>query len=184
MKRWKAIPGLVGIAVLVMAGVGVACGGGEEKKAEGPEDYARVFCDAFGKHAEDFSELIENMEDIQDAEDVEALRETLSDMAPLFEDLAVDLEKVDPPKDIEQLHQDMVSAFSGAAEFAREFEQLLEKPMGEVMEEMEEFAQRSEAFGKAFDALGDFPPEYQAAFESEPKCQEIKELMPNRMAPW
>ncbi|MGB6838333.1 MAG: hypothetical protein WBF66_11620 [Dehalococcoidia bacterium] len=178
MKRWKGIPGLVGIAVLVMAGVGVACGGEEEKKAEGPEDYAQVFCDAFGKHAEDFGALVQKMEGFQDIEDIEALREVLSDMAPLFEDLAEDLGEIDPPKDIEQLHQDVVSAFSTGGEVAREFEQLLEKPMGEVVEEMEEFAQRSEAFGEAFDALGSFPPEYQAAFESEPKCQEIKELMP------
>lgn len=177
MKRWASIAGLLGIVVVVMAGVGVACGGEEEKEAEGPEDYARVFCDAFGKHAEDFSELIENMEDIEEAEDVEALRETLSDMGPLFEDLAGDLQKVDPPKDVEQLHQDVVSALSGAAEFAREFEELLEKPAGEAIEEMAEFGERVEAFEGPFGTLRDFPPEYQAAFESEPKCQEVRELI-------
>ena len=47
-----------------------------------------------------------------------------------------------------------------------------------AIEEMAEFAERSEAFGEAFDALGRFPPEYREALENEPKCQEIRELMP------
>lgn len=178
MKRWVSIASILGIAVLLMATLGAACGGEEEKKAEGPEEYAQVFCDAFGKHAEDFGALVEKMEGFEDIEDIEALRGVLSDMAPLFEGLAEDLGEIEPPEEIEQLHQDVVSAFSTGGEVAREFQELLEKPAGEAIEEMGEFAERSESFGEAFDALGGFPPEYRAAFESEPKCQEIRELMP------
>lgn len=177
MKGWKGIAGLLGIAALVMAGVGVACGGGEEKRAEGPEDYARAFCDAFGKHADEFSELIGGMEGIEDIQDVEEIREIFSDVAPLFEDLANDLDKIEPPEEIEQVHEGIVSAFSGGAEAAQELVEILDKPIGEAVEEMGGFAERTEALGEGFGALEDLPPEYQAAFKDEPKCQEIQEMM-------
>ena len=110
MKGWKGIAGLLGIAVVVMAGVGVACGGGGGEKVEGPEDYARAFCEALGKHADDFTEVMGGMEDIEDIQDVGELQEVFSDMAPVLEGMAEDLDKIDPPADVGQVHE---SIFEG-----------------------------------------------------------------------
>lgn len=177
MKGWKGIAGLLGIAVVVVAGVGVACGGGGGEKAEGPEDYARVFCEAIGKHADDFAEVMAGMEGIEDIQDVGELQEVFSDMAPVLEAMAEDLDKIDPPADAEQVHESIVAALSGGAEAVKELDEILDKPMEEAVAELGDFAERTEALGEGLGELEDLPAEYQTAFENEPECQDVKEII-------
>lgn len=171
--RISAIAALV-CAVLLAAGLAVACGGGEEAERT-PQAYARSFCGAFGKHAEGLREfMVVDRQEI--GADIETGRKIISDGSQVLEDLAKDLEKIGPPRDIEQLHEEIVFAFSNGAEVLRKFDGLFDKPLTEIMKEIEALEPQLEDVAAAFDALENLPTEYEAAFESEPKCQEVAEI--------
>lgn len=186
MKDWAKVLGLAAIVALLVTSLAVACGGGEEEEKgertpaaapEGDEQqrYAREFCEAFGKHGEDLAAFVQT--DWADVQDLDTARELMSDAGDVLDDLANDFEKIDPPGDIQQWHQELVSALSNGAELLREVEELFDKPLSEVMEELDTLEENVDEVAEAFYALGDPPPGYEAAFENEPKCIELEEIL-------
>jgi hypothetical protein len=169
--RYLLVVGALMAGALLLA----ACGGGEEgAEAETPEDYVRSFCEAFEKHAEDLRTTVRT--DWDEVEDIEAGRGIMSDAKKVFEDLAKDLDKIDPPNDIEETHEGMVSAFFDSADVLDEMEQIFDKPLAEAMEEVEALEPRLEKMGEAFEGLEEFPAEYRDLLESDPKCKEVEDI--------
>ena len=172
-KRTKVV-GVLGAMLLVVAWLGVGCGdGGGEEAAEGPEEYASLMCEAMGKHADDLEAL---MGDEMAFEDPSEMSDFLADAGPVLEALANDLEKVKPPADIKDWHLGMVSGLSDSAELFGEMKDILDKPMEEALEEIEDLTGRFEDMGAPLGELGDLPAEYQEAFQNEPKCQELQDV--------
>ncbi len=171
---WRYLPvvGALMAGALLLAG----CGGGDDgAEAETPEDYVRSFCEAFGKHAEDLRTTVGT--DWDDVEDIEAGRELISDAEKVFGDLAKDLDKIDPPDDIEETHEGIVSAFYDSADVLDELDKIFDKPLAEAAEEIEALEPRLERMSEAFDSIDEFPAEYKALLDSDPKCIEVKDIM-------
>lgn len=176
MKERLGVAGLALMLVLLATGIAVACGDGAEE-AKTPEAYVRSICDSFGKHGEGLQELVSTDIEQELGSDIEAGRKIMSDASVTLQDLAKDLDKIRPPADVQQQHQQMVSAFSTGAETLRKINELLDKPLSEAMKELEDLEPRLQELDEAFAAIGDFPADYQGLFESEPKCQEVEELL-------
>lgn len=171
MWRYLLVVGALMAGALLLAGCG---GGDEEAEAETPEDYVRSFCEAFGKHAEDLRTTLQT--DWDEVEDIEASRELMSDAEKVLGDLAKDLDKIDPPDDIKETHEGMVSAFYDSADVLGDLEKVFDKPLAEAVEEIEALEPRLEKMGEAFDSIDELPAEYKALLESDPKCKEVEDV--------
>lgn len=175
MKERLRVAGPALMLVLLATGVAAACGGGEEA-ATTSEAYVQALCEVVGKHGEDLQKLV-NTDFEEIGSDIETGRKIMADASGAFSELSKDLDKIRPPAEVEQQHQQMVSAFSTGAEALRELNELLDKPLSEVMKEIEMLESRMEEVGEAFNSIGELPPDYEALFESEPKCQEVEKML-------
>jgi hypothetical protein len=175
LGKWVRLVGVMGATLLVVAWLGAGCGGddgGEETK--GPEEYARAMCEAMGKHADDLKGF---MAEEQAFEDPSELGDFLADTAPVLKGLADDLGKVGPPADIKDWHEAMVAGLSDTADLFSELDELMDKPLEEAQGELEDLFAEMENIGEPLGDLGDLPAEYQEAFDNEPKCQKLEDIL-------
>jgi hypothetical protein len=148
-------------------GDGGSNGGGG--KAEGPDEYAQQVCDTLGDRFNELNTLMEG----GDFDDPEQLQEAISDARPVIEDLANDLGDIEPPSEIEDWHNGLVTTLSQASELFGKLGDVLDKPLDEALAAMEELAPELEEMQAPFEGVTDLPQEYQDAFENEPACQEL-----------
>ena len=110
--RWLLlVPAVFG----AFAMAAVACGGDSEAGSD--EDYVKAVCQAGSRLEERSADLEAELEQIMaDADsETEGLAEVLELTAPLISDFANDLEKANPPADVEEFHEQLVDAFKSIA---------------------------------------------------------------------
>lgn len=174
---------LVLLASLPLGLIALACGGGggDGATADSPEAYARAFCDALGAHADDFVEMVGLAEELSNAssDDPASVLDKLVQMAdlaaPTFRGLADDLGAIEPPEEISDLHQQMVTSFEDGAEALEGLEDISDQPLDQALDQLTTVQTEMDRFGQAFDTLADPPEEFQDAFDNEDSCQELQE---------
>lgn len=171
--KWPALAGAAVASLLVAATLMSGCGGGDEENggggggsAETPEEYAKQVCETLGDR---FSKLDRLMEG-SDIEDPEQLRDAIDEVRPALEEMSNDLDDIDPPAEVEEWHDNMVSALSQASELFGKLGDVLDKPLDEAMGALEELMPELEEMQTAFAGASDLPQEYQDAFANEPAC--------------
>ena len=123
-KRAKVV-GMLSVVLLVAAAAGIGCGGGDSsgnsssggdsgngtsaKQASGPDEYAAQVCDALGKYADDMNALFNGDTNLDDPSQQQ---EAASKMSTMFKGMANDLDKINPPSDVKDLHVGIVSALT------------------------------------------------------------------------
>ncbi len=132
-------------------------------------DYASEVCGAVAKYATDIQDLTNATTDI---EDVAAMKDFVDQMRPLFEKLADDLDKIKPPSDVEDWHNNLVTGLNDAADIMDQMSAALEKPLEEAMTDFMDLSTRMNDMEDPF-TLSDLPDEYQAAFNENPDCQDL-----------
>ncbi len=175
--KWAKVIGVLGAMLLVVTWLGAGCGGGDDGGGEettGPEDYAHAMCEALGKHADDIEKLGNTEMAFEDASE---MQDFLAETAPVLQGLADDVEKIKPPADIKDWHDSLVAGLSDAAALFTKMDELLDKPMEEVLNEIEDLSAEMEDVGAPLGELADLPAEYQDAFANDPKCQEIEDKL-------
>lgn len=146
---------------------------GSSAQAKGADEYASQFCGALSKYADDIQEL-SNTE--ADMEDPAAMKDFIDQMVPLFEGISKDLDKINPPSEVADWHNGMVSGMSAAADLFSQMGDALDKPLDEAMAEITDLSSKASDMEDPFGSLGDLPDEYQTAFEDNADCQDLQSL--------
>jgi hypothetical protein len=144
--------------------------GGSSKDAN---DYASKVCKAISKYADDIEEMSNSDASF---EDPEAMKDMMSQAVPVLEGISRDMDKVDPPSDVEDWHNGMVSTMSMAADLFDRMSQALDKPIEDAMTELEELSSEMGDMEDPFTSMTDLPAEYQTAFEENDDCKELQNL--------
>lgn len=187
-KRAKVI-GMLSAVLLVVAAAGIGCGGGDSsgdsngggdsgkgssaKQASGPDEYASQVCDALGKYADDIQALSDSQTDM---EDPTAMQDFIGQMVPVFEGISKDLDKINPPSEVEEWHNGVVSGMSNAVELFSKMGDALDKPLDEAMAEITDLSSEMSDMDNPFGSMTDLPTEYQQAFEDNADCQDLQNL--------
>ncbi len=169
------------VVFLLFGAFAIACGGGGGGKvtADTPEEYASAVCGVMSSYADDFEQMDQQTNAFEgefDEEGFGQLDEMLSLMGPLFSDLAGDLDDIEPPDDIADQHESIVVAFGAAGAAFDEVRDLLDQPLAEAVEGLAGFEEQFTEVGEGLDALADPGPEYEAAFDNEPACQDLEDV--------
>jgi hypothetical protein len=182
--KWAKVLAISAV-VLLMAGLSMSCGGGDDDKSSGggdggaktsassPEEYAQVVCDTIGKRYAEGEALFGDSSAFENAEDPAALQDAIAKAQPLVQGMADDLGDIEPPSEINDWHENMVTSMAGAAELFGEMKDILDKPLEEAMAEITDLQPKFDALSDPFGSLSDLPQEYQDAFDNEPKCQDL-----------
>ncbi|MDI6856769.1 MAG: hypothetical protein QME71_00405 [Dehalococcoidia bacterium] len=176
--KWPGLAGAVVVSLLVAVTLMSGCGGDDDGNgggggaAESPDEYAKQVCETLGDRFNELDRLMEG----SDFEDPEQLREAIDEARPVLEDLSNDLDDIDPPAEVEEWHDSMVSALSQASELFGKLGDVLDKPLDEAMGALEELMPELEEMQTAFAGVGELPQEYQDAFENEPACADLELL--------
>jgi len=147
--------------------------GGSDEVSGDANDYASDVCDAISKYADDIEELSNSDADF---EDPDAMKEMMDKAAPVLEGIAGDLEDIDPPSEVEDWHEQMISGMNLAADLFSQMGEALDKPLEEAMADLEKLTTEMADVEDPFGTMEDLPAEYQAAFESNPDCEELQNL--------
>jgi len=100
----------------------------------------------------------------------------MAQAVPVLKGIAKDLGKIDPPSEVEDWHDGMVSTMSLAADLFDQMGEALDKPIEEAMADLEELSSEMTDVEDPFGSMTDLPAEYQTAFEENPDCQELQDL--------
>lgn len=169
------------VVLLLFGAFAIACGGSDGSKvtADTPEEYASAVCGVLSSYADDFEEMGEQF-DVFGADlgedSLSLLDELLTLIGPLFSDLSGDLDDIEPPSAIADQHTSIVEAFDAAGDAFDDARDLLDRPLAEALEGLSGFEEQFADVGEGFEALADPGPEYDAAFEDEPACQELEDI--------
>ena len=188
MSLGKVI-GMLSAVLLVVAAAGIGCGGSDSsgnsnsggdsgngssaKQASGPDEYATQVCDALGKYADDMDALFNGDTNLDDPAQQQ---EAASKMSTMFKGMANDLDKINPPSDVKDLHEGMVSALLSIADLSDQMNKALDKPLDEAMADIEDISAKMGDAGTPLNSMGDMPTDYQQAFENNDKCKELSIL--------
>jgi hypothetical protein len=148
-------------------------GSGTSKQAKGADEYASQVCGALSKYASDIQDLSNNQADMADPA---AMHDFISQMVPLFEGISKDLDKINPPSEVADWHNGLVSGMSAAAELFSKMGDALDKPLDEAMTEITDLSTQMSDMGNPFGSMTDLPNEYQTAFENNSDCQDLQNL--------
>jgi hypothetical protein len=183
-RRGRLI-GILAASVSVAAVLMAACGGGDGgslteqisggsgKQASGPDDYASAVCNVIGKYAGDIEELSNSQADF---EDPSAMKDAVDQAVPVLEGLSKDLDKIDPPSEIADWHEGLVSGMQMAADLFDRMGSALDKPLDEAMADIEDLTTEMAGMEDPFGSMSDLPDDYQQAFEDNADCQAIQDL--------
>ena len=187
-KRAKVI-GMLSAVLLVVAAAGIGCGGGDSsgngngggdggndssaKQASGPDEYATQVCDVLGKYIDDITAVFNGNTNLDDPAQQQ---EAAAKMSTMFMGMADDLDKINPPSDVKDLHEGMVSALRSIADLSDQMSKALDKPLAEAATEIEDISAKMGDAGTPLNSLGDMPADYQKAFENNDKCKELSAL--------
>lgn len=151
-----------------------ACGGGGSSgDAKTADDYASKFCGALSQYADHLQDLSNTQADM---EDPAAMKDFIDQMVPIFTGISQDLDKIDPPPEVADWHNGMVSGMSAAADIFSQMSAALDKPLDEAMAEITDLSSKMAGAEDPFSAVGDLPEEYQTAFDNNAKCQDLQKL--------
>ena len=103
-------------------------------------------------------------------------QEAASKMSTMFKGMANDLDKINPPSDVKDLHEGMVSALLAIADLSDQMNKALDKPLDEAMADIEDISAKMGDAGTPLNSMGDMPTDYQQAFENNDKCKELSIL--------
>ena len=171
----------IALALLVGA-IAIACGGGgdgDKVSAETPAEYARAVCEAMAKHSGEFEAIgaqLETLDESDSSDSLAPIRDLLALMGPTMSGLAKDLGDIEPPSDAKEQHDNVVATFGEAGAAFEEAEELFEKPLEEAIAGLADFGDRFDDFGAGFDSFESIGPDYEAAMENEPACQELEDV--------
>jgi hypothetical protein len=162
----------ISTVVLLMAGLSVSCGGGGGKKsANSPDEYAGQVCDAIGKRSAEVETLFGDSSAFGNAEDPAQLQDAIAKAQPVIQGMADDLGKIEPPSEVKDWHEGMVTGMTATAELFGELKDVLDKPLDEAIAGITDLQSRFDELQDPFGSLSDLPSEYQDAFNNDPKCQ-------------
>jgi hypothetical protein len=169
------------VAAVLMAGCGGGDGdslaekasGGSSKQVEGPDDYASQVCSVFDKYAGDIEELSNSEAGF---EDPEAMKDAIAQAVPVLEGLSNDLDKIDPPSEIADWHDGIVSGMKMAADLFNKMGDALDKPIDEAMADITELTTDMAGMEDPFGSMADLPQDYQQAFEDNPDCKAMQNV--------
>jgi len=173
------------VSLLIATTLMVGCGGGDGdslaekasggsgKQAERPADYASQVCSAISKYAGDIEELSNADSDFADPD---AMKDAIAQTVPVLEGISKDLDKIDPPSEIADWHDGIVSGTKMAAELFNKMGDALDKPMDEAMADIAELTTDMTDMEDPFGSMTDLPEDYQQAFEDNPDCKAMENL--------
>jgi hypothetical protein len=141
--------------------------------SEDADDYASAVCGAISEYADEIEELSNSDADF---EDPEAMKDMMDQAVPVLEGISKDLDKIKPPSEVGDWHEQMVSGMSMAADLFSRMGEALDKPLEEAMADLEDLTTEMADVEDPFGTMQDLPAEYQAAFESNPDCEELQNL--------
>jgi len=175
--KWIKAAGMIAaISMLGLAVLSIGCGGDDDnggggggKSADTPEEYAAAVCETLAGGIGEMETLFSGETAFDDPSQ---LQDAIDEVQPAVEQLAKDLDKIDPPSEIKDWHNSAVDAMAQAADLFDKLSGILDKPLDEAMAEMEELMPELEGMQEPF-GLEDLPQEYQDAFENDSKCQEL-----------
>jgi hypothetical protein len=147
--------------------------GGGGTTSKDAEEYASDFCNAVGKYADDIQAVSDSTADM---EDPTAMKDMIDQMIPILEGLAKDLDKIDPPSDVQDWHEGLVSGMGAAADLFTQMSDALDKPLDEAMAEITDLSTQMSDMEDPFGSMGDLPAEYQTALEENKDCQALEDL--------
>ena len=179
--KWAKVL-MISTMALLMVGLSVSCGGGDDKggggggdsaktSANSPEEYAQVVCDTIGKRSAEVEALFGDSSALENAEDPAELQDAIAKAQPVVKGLADDLDKIEPPSEVKDWHEGMVTGMTTAAELFGKLKDILDKPLDEAMAGITDLQPELEGLDASFGSLSDLPSEYQDAFKNEPKCE-------------
>jgi hypothetical protein len=172
-KRAKAI-GVVSVVLFVVAALGVGCGGGgNAKQASSPDEYADQVCTALSKYADDMEALMNS--DVS-MDDPSAAKDAASEMSSLFKAMANDLDKINPPSDVKDMHEALITSLRSIADLAGQLVSAMDKPLDEALGDIEDISAQMGDVGMPFTSLSDLPSGYQDAFQNNETCQKLSIL--------
>ncbi len=124
MKSWRFSSLLV--AGLVLGVVAAACGGGDGGGELSLEQYFDQVASIIGDLEERTASLDQPLEQEfeSEAEEIEALRDAFTTVGPIFRDFIDDLDELNPPEEVEDLHGELVAGF---ADLAGGFEDIVDQ---------------------------------------------------------
>jgi len=171
ISKWTKVLA-ISTVVLLMVGLSVSCGGGgdDKKSANSPEEYAQAVCETLAGR---ISELDALMNGTTGFDDPSQLKDAIDKAEPAIKEMAKDLDKINPPSDVKDWHNNMVATMNQTADLFGKLGDILNKPLDQVMAEMENLSPELENMQEPFAGLSDLPQEYQDAFENDSKCQEL-----------
>jgi len=177
ISKWAKVLAISTMALL-MVGLSLSCGGGSDngggsniakKSASSPDEYAGQVCDALSKYVADLETL---MNGETQANDASQLKDAVSKMAPMFQGISDDMNKINPPSDIADWHNSAVAAFAQAGDLMGQMEKALDKPIDEAMTEITDLSAKF-SNDSPFTSLGEPPSPYKEAFQTNSKCTEL-----------
>jgi hypothetical protein len=143
------------------------------KQAKGADEYSSQVCGALSKYASDIQDLTNTQADM---EDPTAMQDFIAQMVPLFEGISKDLDKINPPSEVADWHNGLVSGMSAAADLFSRMGDALDKPLDEAMTEITDLSTEMTDMENPFGSMTDLPDEYQTAFENNADCQDLQNL--------
>ena len=175
--KWIKAAGMIAaVSVLGLAVLSIGCGGGDDngdggggKSTDNPEEYAAAVCETLAGRIGEMEALFSGETEF---EDPSQLKDAIEEVQPTVDQLAKDLDKINPPSEIKDWHDSAVEAMAQAADLFDQLGNILDKPLDEAMAEMEDLMPELEGMQEPF-GMADLPQEYQDAFENDPKCQEL-----------
>jgi len=181
ISKWAKVL-MISTMALLMVGLSMSCGGGDDNggggggdsaktSANSPEEYAQAVCDAIGKYYAEGETLFGDSSAFENAQDPAELQDAIAKAQPLIQGMADDLDKIEPPSEVKDWHEGMVTGMTTAAELFGKLKDILDKPLDEAMAGITDLQPELEGLDASFGSLQDLPSEYQDAFENEPKCQ-------------
>ena len=175
--KWIKAAGMIAaVSVLALAVLSTGCGGDDDnggggggKSADTPEEYAAAVCETLAGGIGEMEALFSGETEF---EDPSQLKDAIEEVQPAVEQLAKDLDKINPPSDVKDWHDSAVEAMAQAADLFDKLGKVLDKPLDEAMAELEDLMPELEGMQEPF-GMEDLPQEYQDAFENDSKCQDL-----------
>jgi hypothetical protein len=181
IRKWMKVIALMS-AMLLLLGLSASCGGGGDNKdggggggsaktsANSPEEYAQAVCGTLAGRIGELDSLINGDTAFDDPSQ---LKDAIDKAEPVIKEMAKDLDKISPPADVKDWHQNMVAAMNQAANLFGKLGDILNKPLDQAMADMESLSPELENMQEPFAGLSDLPQAYQDAFNNDSKCQEL-----------
>jgi hypothetical protein len=146
--------------------------GSTSKQAKGADDYASQVCGVLSNYTDDIAALSNGP---SDAEDTGALKDYVNSMVPVLNGISKDMDKINPPSEVADWHDGVVSGMSDAAELMGKMGDALDKPLDEAMTEITDLSSDMDNLSNPL-AMTDLPDDYQQAFKDNADCQALQNL--------